>query len=59
MENNNNIIYSVNDVMEILQLARTTILNFIKKGELKAAYLGNQYRIRKEDLDSFIEAKSK
>lgn len=49
---NNNEIYSVNDVMELLKVSRPTVHKWIRKGELKAAYLGNQYRIRSCDLDS-------
>lgn len=56
---NNNEIYSVNDVMELLKVSRPTVHKWIRKGELKAAYLGNQYRIRQCDLDSFLDSKRK
>lgn len=56
---NNNIIYSVNDLIDILQISRITILKYIKSGELKAVYIGNQYRIKKEDLDAFIDSRRK
>lgn len=58
MFDNNNIIvvYSVDDVMDILQLSRNTILKYIKSKKIKASFIGNSYRIRKEDLDAFIDS---
>lgn len=53
------IVYTVNDLVEILKFNRTAIIRYIKKGELKASYIGNQYRIKKESLDAFLEAKRK
>ena len=53
------IVYTVNDLVEILQFNRTAIIRYIKKGELKASYIGNQYRIKKESLDAFLESKRK
>lgn len=53
------IVYTINDVMEILQFSRVAILRFIKRGQLKAALIGNQYRIKKEHLDEFINSKMK
>ena len=48
------IVYSIYEVMEILSLSRNTIIKYIKNKELKASYIGNQYRIRKESLDEFL-----
>lgn len=53
------IVYTVNDLVEILKFNRTAIIRYIKKGELKASYIGNQYRIKKESLDAFLESKRK
>lgn len=53
------IVYTINDLVEILQFNRTAIIRYIKKGELKASYIGNQYRIKKESLDAFLESKRK
>lgn len=56
-ENNNKIIvYSVDDVMDTLQLSRNTILKYIKSKKIRASFIGNAYRIRKEDLDAFIDS---
>lgn len=53
------IVYTVNDLVEILQFNRTAIIRFIKSGELKASYIGNQYRIKKESLDDFLMSKER
>lgn len=55
----NKVIYSVNDLIEMFSLTRRTILKYISSGELRAVLIGNQYRIRKEDLDAFLESKKK
>lgn len=51
------IVYTVNDLVNILKFNRTAIIRYIKKGELKASYIGNQYRIKKENLDAFLALK--
>lgn len=53
------IVYTVNDLVEILQFNRTAIIRFIKSGDLKASYIGNQYRIKKENLDEFLLSKER
>ncbi|MCQ3035860.1 MAG: helix-turn-helix domain-containing protein [Bacilli bacterium] len=55
----NKIIYSINDLIEMFQFSRKTIRKYIKSGELRAVLIGNQYRIKKEDLDAFIDSKKK
>lgn len=52
-------IYSVNDLIEMFQFSRKTIRKYIQNGELRAVQIGNQYRIRKEDLDAFLDSKEK
>ena len=59
MENNRAIVYTVNDLVEILKFSRPAIIRYIKKGEIKASLIGNQYRIKKEHLDAFLESKVK
>lgn len=55
--NNELIVYSVNEVMEILKLSRITVLRYIATGQIKAVKIGNQYRIRKESLEEFLDGK--
>ncbi len=50
--------YKPTKAAEILNVSYQTILNYIKDGKLKAMSLGNGYRIKKEDLEEFIEENS-
>lgn len=56
-------ILTVDQVAKILQVHPFTVLKFIKQGRLKAAKLGRVYRLRRSDvevfLDSLISAPSK
>lgn len=47
--------YTPKEVAEILSLHYLTILRNIKSGKLKAVRIGQQFRISKEDLQSFIK----
>jgi excisionase family DNA binding protein len=49
------IILTVDQVAQILQVHPFTVLKFIKQGRLKAAKLGRVYRIKRSDVDSFLE----
>ena len=40
---------------ELLHIGRTTILNMIKQEELKAFKVRGRWRIRKEDLEEYLE----
>ena len=48
-------VYSINDLIELLQVSRKTILNLIKKGELAGFSIGGRYRVTQKALDSYIE----
>jgi excisionase family DNA binding protein len=48
-------ILTVEQVAQILQVHPFTVLKFIKKGKLKAAKLGRVYRIRRSDVDRFLD----
>jgi len=48
-------IYTPKQVAEILQVNVRTVLNYIKRRELKAIYLKRGYRIEEKDLRAFIE----
>lgn len=47
-------IYSLNDLIELLQLSRKTLISYIKKGKIKAFRVGNAYRITEESLQEYI-----
>lgn len=46
-------------VAQILQIHPFTVLKFIKQGKLKASKLGRVYRIRKSDVDLFLDEQAK
>ncbi len=48
-------ILTVEQVAHVLQVHPFTVLKFIKQGRLKAAKLGRVYRIRRSDVDMFID----
>lgn len=46
------------EVAEALQLHHLTVLKFIRAKKLRSIKLGRVYRIKKEDLDDFLEKQS-
>jgi len=46
-------------VAQILQMHPFTVLKFIKQGRLKASKLGRVYRIRRSDVDAFLDEQAK
>lgn len=49
-------ILTAEQVAHILQVHPFTVLKFIKKGKLKASKLGRVYRIRRSDVDKFLDS---
>jgi excisionase family DNA binding protein len=49
--------YTIADIVEMLKVHEQTVRRWIKTGELPAVALGRKagYRIRKQDLDAFLE----
>ncbi|WP_433411499.1 helix-turn-helix domain-containing protein [Microtetraspora malaysiensis] len=45
--------YSVDQVAELLDLHVRTVRGYVRDGRLKAARIGKQYRITREDLEAF------
>lgn len=52
-------VYSVNELQEILQVKRPTLLKYIKTKKIKAFKVGNQWRVTQEHLDEFIQRNMK
>lgn len=48
-------ILTAEQVANILKVHRFTVLKFIKQGKLKASKLGRVYRIRKSEVDRFLD----
>ena len=55
----NDIIYTLDEVAGILRVCNKTIYTRIKNKEIKAFKEGNSWRIRKEDLDIYLNNKQK
>ncbi|MGW7094294.1 helix-turn-helix domain-containing protein [Streptomyces sp. NPDC054874] len=50
MRNDEQELYSVGEVAELLGLHVRTVRNYVRDGRLKAVRIGKQYRVHKEDL---------
>jgi excisionase family DNA binding protein len=48
-------LYTPREVAKIVRVTRTTIYQHIKKGQLKAIRIGNQYRITKAQLEEYLQ----
>jgi excisionase family DNA binding protein len=48
-------IYSLNDLIDLLQISRKTLIEYIKGGKIKAFRVGNAYRVTEESLQDYIE----
>lgn len=49
--------YSIEEVAKLLKVAYLTVYRWIQAKKLVALKAGKQYRIRKEDLDTFLTQK--
>ena len=52
-------IYTIEECADLLKVSVSTVRKLIASGELKAFKVGGQWRIRKEDLDSYIDRQMK
>ena len=48
-------VYTLEEVMEILQVSRRTIYNYIKADQLKAIKVGREWRVTEKALAAFLE----
>ena len=55
----NTVIYTLKDVARILRVCDKTIYTRIKNKEIKAFKEGNSWRVKKEDLDIYLNNKQK
>jgi len=44
-------------VAEYLQVAKITVYRMIDRGDLRATKIGRVYRMRKADVDAYMDAK--
>lgn len=50
-------VMTVDQVAAYLQLNRLTVYRYVRDGQIPAARIGKVYRIRREDVDAFLEAR--
>jgi putative molybdopterin biosynthesis protein len=51
-------VYTLEEVADILKVSVSTVRNLIKRGELKTVRVGVQLRVKKEELDRFLNQSS-
>lgn len=51
--------YSIQEVAEKLKVAYLTAYRWVQAGKLKAVKAGKQHRIKKEDLEMFLDERKK
>jgi len=49
-------LYTLQEAADILKVSRQSVYNFVRDKRLKAAKVGREYRVTKEDLKEFIES---
>lgn len=47
---------TVGEVASLMRVSRMTVYRLIRKGSLKAIRVGRNYRVREEDLTSYLES---
>ena len=55
-ENHNRNLLSVDEIMDMFQVTRVTVLKWIREGQLKAVRIGQKYMITEKFLTEFIES---
>lgn len=48
-------VYTLEEVVTILQVTKRTVYNYIKSGKLKAVKMGKYWRVSHEDLQDFVK----
>lgn len=48
-------VYTLAQIENLLQVSRRTLYRWIKSGELKAVWLGREYRVTYEALQEFLD----
>ena len=50
------VLLSIQDVMDRLQMSRPTVDRLVPTGAIRASRVGRQWRIRPEDLESYLDS---
>ena len=52
-------VYTLKEIIDLLQVTRRTLYNWIKDGKLRAFRVGKEWRVTKEALEDFIQTGTK
>ena len=47
-------VYTIEELVDILQVTRRTIYNYLKEGKLKAVKMGKYWRVTEKQLEEFL-----
>lgn len=50
-------VFTLDEIAEILSVTRRTIYSYVKDGKLEAIKVGKFWRVRKDQLDKFLNGK--
>lgn len=48
-------LYSISEVVELLQVTQRTVYNYIKTNQIKGTKIGAQWRIKESELQRFVD----
>lgn len=49
-------VYTLTELIDLLQVTRRSLYNWIKDGKIKAFRVGREWRVTKQSLKEFMEA---
>lgn len=49
-------VYTLEELVEVLQVTRRTLYNYINDGKLKAVKMGKYWRVTEKQLEEFLQA---
>ncbi len=50
---------SVNELVEKLNISRSTVLNWVREGKITSIKLGRQWRFRSQDIENWLKVQEK
>lgn len=49
---------TVAEVANVIRVSRMTVYRLIRRGQLKAIRVGRNYRVRSDDLDTYLDSQA-
>ena len=59
MKNNETLYYKINEVCSLLSVDRSTVMRWVKSGEIEYFKAGSTYRIPKKAIEKLIKKEGK